>query len=182
VNSVTWEAVETARAAAVAAEDTAEEWAAIHADSRCHLAALLVAFDMPDAASLVFKRDEDTIAAETSITLVNIRDSDGVLLWYDTGTGFNEHPDARALGEPPELEPDTLSDIEYQIETAYDAHAGHFDTTSDGADVMTGANLLVLPVPFQPGTEPSQAGVQFTPGPWPTTEDAPPLPPEMRGR
>jgi hypothetical protein len=176
VNKVTSEAIEAARGAAITASDTAEQWAAVHADRRCQLAALLVAFDLPGAASLVFERDEDTVTAATTITLVNIRDANGALLWYNAGTGFGEHTDVPALGEPPELDTDadTLSDIEYQIETAYDAHPGHFDTTSDGADVMPGANLLVLPVPFHLRGEAHQAGVKFTPGPWPTSDDTPP--------
>jgi hypothetical protein len=76
-----------------------------------------------------------------------MRDRDGVLLWYDAYTGFADHPDALALGEPAELDPATVSDIEDQLLTAWDAVRGGFDTTDDGACVMPGANLLILPVP-----------------------------------
>jgi len=153
VNKVTLGEIEAARSAAIAASDTARQWAAVYADRRCQLAALLVASGVPGAASLVFERDEDTLTAETIIRLVNIRDSNGALLWYNDDTGFAEDPDARALGEPPGLDSGALSDIECQIEAAYDTHAGHFDTTSDGAEVMRGANLLQLPVPFHPRSE-----------------------------
>jgi hypothetical protein len=148
VNIVNDEAIATARAEATAAADAAERAAAIHAAQRCRLAALLAAFLLPAAGSLVFTRDEDTLTAETIITLVNIRGGRDALLWYSPSTGFANDPDALDLGEPPDLDPDTLSDIESQLQAAYDTHAGHFDTTGDGAAVMPGANLLVLPVLF----------------------------------
>ncbi len=158
MNTVAGEAITTARAAATTAADMAEQAAAYHAVQRCRLARLLAAFLLPAAASLVFTRDEDTLTAETIITLVNIRDSRDALLWYSPSTGFANDPDALALAESPDLDPDTLSDIESQLQAAYDAHPGHFDTTCDGAAVMPGANLLVLSVPFQADCTPHHPG------------------------
>ena len=86
------------------------------------------------------------MTAETEITVVNVRDSDGRLLWYKPGTGYADHPDAMTLGEPPALYPDDLADMQHQIRAAYDAHPGHFETA--GEDIMPSANLLVLPVPY----------------------------------
>jgi hypothetical protein len=76
-----------------------------------------------------------------------MRDSEGTLLWYSDSTRFACHPDAEALGDPPPLDAGTLSAIEFQLAAAYDAAGGGFDTADDGAVVMRGANLLILPVP-----------------------------------
>jgi hypothetical protein len=141
--------------ASVTAAAAAAGYAArYHATERCRLAALLAAFLLPGAASLVFIRDEDTVSAETSITIVSIRDSAGALLWYSDGTGYAGHPEARAMGTPPVLDPAVLGEIQVQLEAAYDASPGHFDTTGDGAEQMPEANLLVLPVAAL--TEPPQ--------------------------
>lgn len=147
MNTVTIEAITQARSATIDAANAAERAAAGHADQRCRLAALLVAFELPGAGSLVFTRDEDLLTAETIITLVSIRDSAGTLLWYNPETGFANSQDAVALGKPPDLAPDHVSHVESQIQAAYDSHAGHFDTTSEGHDLMPGVNLLVLPFP-----------------------------------
>ena len=141
-----FEAILAAGAAAVEAEDAAEEAAARHADARCRVAALVAASLLPAAATVVFDRDEDTVTAETEITVVNIRDGDGRLLWYNPGTEYAAHPDAKDMGEPPDLYYDDLANMQNQIQAAYDAHPGHFDTTGD--DIMPSASLLVLPVPY----------------------------------
>lgn len=50
------------------------------------------------------------------------------------------------MGEPPDLYHDDLANMQNQLQTAYDAHPGHFETA--GEDIMPSANLLVLPVPY----------------------------------
>ena len=140
-------AITAARSAITAASDAAARAASRHAAQRSRLAALLTAQLLPDAASLVFSRGEDVLTAETTITLVHIRAGDGRLLWYSEWTDFAEHPDARDLDPPPDLDARTLDDIQSQLATAYDASPGHFDTTADGAEVMPAANLLLLSVP-----------------------------------
>lgn len=141
-----FEAILAAGAAAVEAQDAAEEAAARHADARCRVAALIAASLLPAASAVVFDRGEDTVTGETEITVVNVRDSDGRLLWYSPGTGYADHPDAVTLGEPPALYPGDLADMEHQLQAAYDAHPGHFETA--GEDTMPSANLLALPVPY----------------------------------
>jgi hypothetical protein len=142
------DAIAAAQAAAIAAADRADRAAAFHASCRRHVAGLLAASILPAAASLVFARDEDTVTAETEIKLISMRGAGGALLWYNDGTCFAGHPDAEPLGEPAQLDADVLSAIEYQLAAAYDAAGGGFDTADDGADVMPGANLLILAVPF----------------------------------
>lgn len=142
----TFEEILAAAAAAVEAQDAADEAAARHADARCRVAALIAASLLPAAATVVFDRDEDTVTAETEITIVNIRDSDGRLLWYNPGTDYDAHPDAKNMGEPPDLYYDDLANMQNQLQAAYDANPGHFETT--GEDIMLSANLLVLPVPY----------------------------------
>lgn len=135
-----------ARAAVAAAEEAAGRAATRHAQQCCRLAALLATTLLPDAAVLVFDRDEDTVSADTTISLVHIRDAAGELLWYDPDTAFAEHPHARALGTPPTLAFGVLDDIQVQLAAAYDAVAGHFEPTRDGGEQMPWANLLALPV------------------------------------
>jgi hypothetical protein len=147
-----------ARAAITATSDAADRAAARHAAQRSRLAALLTAQLLPDAASLVFSRDEDVVSAETIITLVHIRGGDGRLLWYGQWTDFAEHQDASDLGTPPDLDARTLDDIQSQLSIAYDASPGHFDTTADGAEVMPDANLLLLAVPDPAGRAPQPGG------------------------
>ena len=137
--------ISVARAAAGAAEEAADLAATRHAQRRCRLAGLLVAALLPSAATLVFDRDED-ISAETTIALVHIRAAGGALLWYDPDSAFAAHPDARALRTPPVLDGSVLDEVARQLRAAYDATGGHFDTSDDGAEVMLGANLLVLTV------------------------------------
>ena len=140
-----------AGAAAVEAAAAADEAAALHADALCQVAALLAASLVPAAATVVFDRDEDTVSAETKITLVYVRDRNGGLLWYNDDTEYAEHPDAQAMGEPPNLDYGDLDKVQDQIRDTYDAHLGHFETTGD--DVMPFANLLVLPVPYPDAEE-----------------------------
>lgn len=137
-----------ASTAATEAQDTADKAAARHADARCRVAALIAASLLPAAAAVVFDRDEDTVTARTEITVVNIRGSDGRLLWYNpvTGTGYAAHPDAEDMGEPPHLHHDDLASMQNQLQIAYDAHPGHFEPAGD--DIMPAANLLVLPIPY----------------------------------
>jgi hypothetical protein len=156
--------ITAARAASDAASAAAARAASRHAAHRSGLAALLTAHLLPDAASLVFSRDEDLLTADTTITLVHIRSGDGRLLWYSEWTGFAEHPDARELGTPPDLDAGTLDEIESQLRMAYDASPGHFDTTADGAEVMPGANLLLLPVPDPASGTPQSGGPAAAPG------------------
>lgn len=141
-----FEGILAAGAAAVQAQDAAEEAAARHADARCRVAALITYSLLPAAAAVVFDQNENTAAAETKITVVNIRDGDGRLLWYNPGTGYAAHPDARNMGEPPPLDHGDLASMQSQLQAACDAHPGHFETAGD--DTMTAANLLVLPVPY----------------------------------
>jgi hypothetical protein len=140
-------AILAAGAAAVEAQDAAEEAATRHADARCRVAALIASSLLPASATVVFDRGEDTVTAQTEITLVSIRDSSGGLLWYNAGTVYARHPDAEDLGEPPHLYSYDLANMRDQLQAAYDAHPGHSDTTAD--DIMPSANLLVLPVPYE---------------------------------
>ena len=99
-----FEDILAAGAAAVEAQDAAEEATARHAGARCRVAALIASSLLPAAATVVFDRDEDTVTAETEITVVNIRDSDGCLLWYNRhrvrrAPGRQEH--GRAAGPVP---------------------------------------------------------------------------------
>ena len=144
MNPVPPEAIAAAQAAAIAAADRADQAAACHASWRRHLAALLAASLLPGAASLVFEEDEDTVTDDTEIRLICMRGPADELLWYNPCTEFADQPDAVELGEPPSLDDGTLSAIEFQLREAYDAVCGGFGTA---ADVMTGANLLVLTIP-----------------------------------
>jgi hypothetical protein len=135
------------RAAVTAAADAADWVAARHAEQRCRLAALLVAALLPAAATLVFDHADDTVTADTVIAPVHIRAGDGTLLWYDTDSAFAAHRDAQALGVPPALDGAMLGDIGRQLGAACDASPGRFPSSDDGAEVMLGANLLVLSIP-----------------------------------
>lgn len=138
--------LDAARRALFAARDRAEHAAAAHAESRCRLAALLVATRLPAADVLVFDKDEQPVTARTVIDLLAVRAADGTLLWYDPDSAFAAHPHAVALGTPPALDPDVLTEVRAHLTEAYDASPGHFPTTDDGAQVMPDANLLKLRV------------------------------------
>ncbi|HKT02874.1 MAG TPA: hypothetical protein VJT31_25365 [Rugosimonospora sp.] len=146
--------ITSARAAVTAATEASERAATRLAEQCCRLAALLVTSLLPDAAVLVFDRDEYAARSDTRIALVHIRDAAGALLWYDPESAFAEHPHARALGTPPALAFDVLDDIQDQLAVAYDALPGHFEPSIDGAEQMPWANLLALPIP-----PPKQTGV-----------------------
>jgi hypothetical protein len=141
-----------ARAAAGAIGRGAERAAAAHAAARARLAGLLVAVACPAAAVLVFERDEHVVTAETAIDLVCVRDRDGRLLWYAAEHAFAAHPHARALGDPPPVDPALLHEARLHLVVAYDADPGHFAPSDDGAEVAGEyADLLELPIPAGPG-------------------------------
>ncbi len=139
--------ITAARAAASDASDASDQAAARHAAQRCRLAALLVLSLLPHAETVVFDKDEDTVSAETLLSLVAIHDAHGALVWFERDSEFSAHPQALDLGDPPTLAYEVLGDVAMQLRIAYDASPGYFTPNDDGAEVMPSANLLELHIP-----------------------------------
>ncbi|MEV0135758.1 hypothetical protein AB0H83_45860 [Dactylosporangium sp. NPDC050688] len=112
-----------ARAAATTASEAHAHTATRFALSACHVAALLTVDELPDAASLTFDQDEDTVTAETTIELRTVRAADGRLLWFNAFTGYPVTEEQQALGDPPPLDADRIA---AQLLAAYDADADVF--------------------------------------------------------
>lgn len=138
------------RASIPAAARSAHHAAVRHAALRGRLAELLVAHLLPAAAVLVFDRDEDLLTGETLIALVialvHARATDGSLVWFDVGSRFVAHADARGLGTPPVLDPAALMAVAAELRGAYDADGGLFDRVGDGAAEMLATSLLALTI------------------------------------
>lgn len=149
-------ALAAARSSVFSANELADHAGATHTRARARMAALLCSTVLPDAALLVFERDEDVASAETTIGLVSARDRAGSLLWYDDTHPFAEHPDAQALGDPPTLDHRVLDEVRLHLVVGYDASPGWFAISDDSFGLEPEHNLLELDIDAL--TAPNHAG------------------------
>lgn len=118
------------------------------ADWNCRHAASQVAYWLPAAAALVFAVARDGGAGRDKVIPVCARDSDGRLVWRNTGPGYSG-PRHRRIGDPPVFTAHALDCIAGPIKVARDVRPGRFRTVRD--NVMPSADLFVLPVPYLAG-------------------------------
>ena len=123
------------------------EWAGTqYANECCRRSALLIRQFIPAAEVLIFHKDE-SIEGNTQIDLITIRDENGNLLWYNHVV-LTGHPDTETLEDPSTavLPSRAVPAIEHDLGIAYDADAGHFDTSAENAPGFDEPNLLELPI------------------------------------